>query len=281
MPTFQGLVCSLSPRNSIVINDGLDDALVTCLVKIGVRVLHDNILPTDIKIPKSLMSYIYQPSRESIIKAIDSALVRDGVDFDGRNALDRSSEHTRLTIFRYVASASNIFPISSESQAILKTFPIFRSYSNEYGSNSIISNITYVSLSSSSTWYILEDASKDEQFFMTSKCLYTESPDDSLLYKMLGVTSMSRTFFFQNIVIPQLPKFAIQPNSGILCDKTAERILINLPSLCAEDTYFSEFLSNAKFIRSAVSGTLVSPVEVSTSYLYAWLQRHILIAKLL
>ena len=92
VPTNQGVVCSLSPGNSVLSAVGLDGKIVECLVRLGVRVLFPNVLPTDLVVPPEIWSYIFDPTRDGVIKAIDAASRRQSV---GTGFLDGVSDEMK------------------------------------------------------------------------------------------------------------------------------------------------------------------------------------------
>jgi sacsin len=249
VPTGQGVVCSLSPGNSVVSADGLDDQVVQCLVRAGVRVLFPDVLPVDLVVPPEIYSYIFDTTRDGVIKAIDAASRRKNV---GPESLERASDEMKDTFFQYFSSREYC-PISTPCKVMLRHFPIFRAYRN----NVMSTETTFVPMTRSRVWYVLEGATNDDCTFMTSDFLMASTPADIKLLTLLGAKKMSRSDFFKKVVIPQLSEVDLDVG-----DRVVERILLDLPSLSDTDHEFGEHLSTIKFIRSSDSKSLRSPSEV-------------------
>lgn len=251
VPTGQDVVCSLSPGNSVVSAEGLDEKVIQCLVSVGVRVLFPNVLPVDLIVPSEIYSYIFDTTRNGTIKAIDAASRRKNV---GPESLKMTSNEMKDTLFRYFSSKENC-PISTPCKVMLRKFPIFRAYTNDI--NSV--ETTFVSMTSSTgVWHVLEGATIDECTLMTSDFLMASTTADIKLLTLLGAKPMSRSDFFKKVVVPQLSEVGMDVG-----DRVVERILLDLPSLSDADSEFCKYLANTKFVRASDSKTLRSPSEVS------------------
>jgi hypothetical protein len=64
-----------------------------------------------------------------------------------------------------------------------------------------------------------------------------------------------------------LPQLNAPHVTTALQKSVAGKLLLNLPTLCLDDTSFSDFLSTAKFIHSAESNELKAPSEVRHLFL--------------
>jgi hypothetical protein len=103
----------------------------------------------------------------------------------------------------------------------------------------------------------MEGPTEQEKMFMTSDFLKSSSSMEEKLLTLLGAKIMMKSVFFKKVVLPQLSTANTDTS-----DKVIEKMLLNLPSLCADDHDFAAFLSNAKFIRSSDGETLRSPSQV-------------------
>ena len=248
VPTNQGVVCSLSPGNSIVSTQGLASDIVDSLVRVGVRTLLPNVLPSDLVVPPEIYNYIFDSTRDGVIRAIDAASRREHV---GMSSLEGASDDMKDALFHFFVSRDHC-PISTPCKVMIRNFPIFRSYTN---SEEATTNTVTMS---TSAWYIIEGATEEEKMFMTSDFLKAATPMEVKLLTLLGAKVMARPAFFKKVVIPQLSRV-----DSTTADKVIEKMLLNLPSMCAEDPDFAVFLSNAKFVRSSDRTTLQCPSEVS------------------
>ena len=251
VPTNQGIVCSLSAGNSVVSVEGLDNKVVECLVHVGVRVLLPDVFPVDLVIPSEIYSYIFYPTRDGVIKAIDAASRRQDA---GTTLIQKASDEMKEMLFQFFARRESC-AMSTACKVMLRKIPIFRAYTNE-----MMSTETHlVSMADSNrVWYILDRASNDECLLMTSDFLVASTPTDVNFLTLLGARTMSRSDFFRKVVIPQLSQVDFD-----LGDRVVERVLLDLPSLSETDPGFSEYLTNTQFIRSVHSNSLKAPSEVS------------------
>lgn len=245
VPTKQGIVCSLSPGNSVIDAEGLDLKLIECLEHAGARILFPGIFPTKVTLPSELYSYIYDASRDSIVRALDACSRRTGNDVG--NLGDISSEMKDVLFQFFVNNVDH--PLSSQCQMMVRNFPIFRRYKQ--------STIEYVSMSDPTEWYVVEGATATVQVFMTPRFLLASTGAEITFLSTLGVNIMSKSVFFQNIIVPQLSE--VNPD---IADKVIEEIFLQFPSLFVKDSNFVEYLSNAKIIRSHESKKLRSPKDV-------------------
>uniref|UniRef100_A0A7S3QAL4 Uncharacterized protein n=1 Tax=Chaetoceros debilis TaxID=122233 RepID=A0A7S3QAL4_9STRA len=250
VPTKQEVVCTLSPGNAVLDPGKLDKKLVDCLVELGVLILYEGVLPSDLIVPQEIYSYIMEPTRDGVVRVVDAATRRQN-DSQGQNRIDQSSDDVKSSLFSFFAKNMNS-TLSESNISTLRSFQIFRAYTNN---NSM--ETKWVPMSRSGRWYVLPAASEEERMFMTSDFLATFSNTEVDLLILLGAKKMSKSDFFKKVVLPQLSQA-----SSELGDKLIQDILVNLPSICSHDSEFNEFLSNSKFIRSSESQTLKAPSEL-------------------
>ncbi len=247
VPTKQGVVCTLSPSNSVLRSRGLDSSVVNCLVELGVRILHENALPSDLVVPKEIWTYIFEPTRDGVVRSIDAASRRHK-DPDGRSVLDKASDEVKDALYRFFVNKENC-PISIQNKVTLRSFCIFRAFTNAENSET-----TWVSLAKASDWYVLEGASDEEKMFMTSDFLAASSRLEMDFLILLGAKKMSKSDFFKKVVMAQLSQ-----RKAEIGDKVIQSMLLNVSALCLNDAGFGDFLSTAKFIRSSESQVLKAP----------------------
>lgn len=245
VPTKQGIVCSLSPGNSVVDVEGLDLKLIECLEHAGARTLFPGILPPKVVLPSELYLYIYDASRDSIVKALDACSRRTG---DNVGNLGGVSTEMKDVLFQFLVKNVD-HPLSVQCQTMVRKFPIFRRYKQ--------SSVEYVSMSDATEWYVVEGATPSVQVFMTPRFLLASTGAEVTFLSTLGAKIMSKSVFFQNIIVPRLSE--VNPD---FADKVIEEMFLQFPSLYIKDSNFVEYLSNAKFIRSHDSKELRSPKDV-------------------
>jgi len=262
VPTSQGEVCPLSPSSAVLYSYGLPYDVRDSLIHLGVRLLCENVLPSKIAIPEKLWSYIFLPTRDGIIKAIDAALRRNDSNESGIMLMERMPNELRGTLFRYLSSQHSC-PISADCKEILRRLPLFRSYAST-PKNVDDPPSKYVTMSSALTWYVLDGASNEDCLFMTSDFLLASTRAEVNLLLLLGATQISKPGFYMKTVLPQLNAPHV---TTALQKSVAGKLLLNLPTLCLDDTSFSDFLSTAKFIHSAESNELKAPSEVRHLFL--------------
>ena len=250
VPTQQGIVCALSPGASVIDPNGLEDEIIQILVGLGVRMFYADVFPKDLVIPKSIWSYVFEPSLDGIVKVLDTALRRESSN-DGKNSLHMADDDTKHRLFQYFAVNATRDKISTPCKVMLRNFPIFKAHCKENSPET-----SFVPMESK-YWSILENATNEDSFLMTSDFLVSSSRSELDLLTQLGAKVMTRTEFFRRVVTPQLNSI----DEG-LRNNVVGRILIDLPSLGSEHPEFEEILSKTKCIPSAVSNTLKSATEV-------------------
>ncbi len=250
VPTQQGVVCTLSPSNSVLSSRGLDSRVVNCLVELGVRILHENVLPSDLVVPEEIWTYIFEPTRDGVVRTIDAASRRHK-DPNGRNIIDKAGDEVKDALYRFFVNKENC-PISIQNKVTLRSFRIFRAYINAENIET-----TWVSMAKASDWYVLDGASDEEKMFMTSDFLVASSRSEMNFLILLGAKKMSKSDFFKKVVMTQLTQ-----RKAEIGDKVIQAMLLNISSLCLNDAGFDDFLSTAKFIRSSESQVLKAPSEL-------------------
>ncbi len=250
VPTQQGIVCALSPGASVIDPDGLTDDIMKVLVDLGVRMFYADVFPKDLVIPKSIWSYVFQPTLDGIIKVLDTALRRQSSD-GSSNLLFQADDQVKVKLFRYFAENAIKDKISTACKVMVRNFPIFRAYCDENNSNT-----KFVSMNTR-YWSILDNATIDDSALMTSDFLACSDRLEFDLLTQLGAKAMKRTEFFKMVVAPQLSSIDEELRNNVV-----GKILIDLPSLCAEHPEFHDLLSQTKCIPSAVTKGLKCPTQV-------------------
>jgi len=245
VPTKQGIVCSLSPGNSVVDVEGLDLKLIECLEHAGARILFPGVLPSKIVLPSELYSYIYDASRDSIIRAIDACSRRTDDDISN---LEGICAEMKDVLFQFFANNADR-QLSAQCRTMVRKFPIFRRYKQ--------SIVEYVSMCDANEWYVIEGNTSSVQVFMTPRFLLASTKAEAIFLISLGAKSMSKTVFFKNVIVPQLSE--VNPD---VADRVIQEMFLQFPSSYVEDRNFVEYLSNAKFIRSHESKKLQSPKDL-------------------
>ena len=247
VPTAQRLVCTLSSDAAVIDASGLDMPLVEVLVGLGVRTLSPGVLPNDVVIPKEFWEYVHRPNRDGVIKALGVALRQGG----GFSTADSASDNLRKILYDYLRNASN-GALSVASRAALRQFPIFRAHCD--GS----SEIQFVALICNDMWYALEGKDDHERSLMTSEFLvFDEATELEFLHLVADVTTLTRAQFYRRFVLPQIVD--LDEDSRWVA---AERILVDLSSLCASDPTFRNAAAATRIVPSAVTGTLKMPKEL-------------------
>ena len=254
VPTQQGLVCALSPGASVIDSNGLDQSIAKVLVHLGVRIFYADVFPKDLVIPKAIWSYVFQPTTDGIIKVIDAAIRRESSSSKGMNMLSKADDGIKLKLFEFFAR-KGATDISTQGRIMLQNLPIFPMYSN---SNSNNMDAKFGSMIKAGDWHILEGATDDDGKLMTSDFLMTKNHDEFQFVKSLGVRIMSRKDFFTKVIVPQLGTISKDLRNNVM-----GTLLLNLPSLAANNPGFSDIISKTKCITSAETKTLKSPIEVS------------------
>lgn len=257
VPTSQGVVCPFSPGSAVLYSCGLPKDIQDSLIHLGVRLLDENVLPQKNTIPEKLWSYIFRPTRDGIIKALDAALRRDDTKEGVSTPMERLPDELKDTLFRYLSS-QNSCPMSVHCTEILRRLPLFRSYAKN--TNTVDApSFKYVPMTSSPIWYVLDEASDEDCSFMTSDFLCASTRLEVKFLQQLGATQISRPGFYMKVVLPQ---FTANHVTTAMQKSVSRSILTNLQSLCMNDASFSDFLSKAKFIHSAETNELKAPLEL-------------------
>ena len=257
VPTSQGVVCPLSPSSAVLYSYGLPEDTKDSLIHLGIRLLYENVLPEKIPIPEKLWSYIFRPTRDGIVRAIDAALRCNYNRDSGLTPIERMSNECKDTLFHYLSNQHSC-PMSEQCIEILRQLPLFRSYAN-YANTANAPSFNYVAMATSPVWYVLDDASDEDCVFMTSDFLLASTRAEMNFLLLLGATQISRSGFYMKFVLPQ---FTAPHVTRGMQKSVAESILTNLYSISSSDPSFSEFLSTAKFIQSAETNELKAPSEV-------------------
>lgn len=251
VPTNQDIVCILSPGASVLDSFGLDEEIINACISLDVRTFLLDTLPTDLVFPKQLRSYIHKGNRDGVIQAIETSIRRKNIskNDNGKSPFDDLSSERRSCLYNFLSCDKN-GPISTASYQALRSFPIFRNYSN----NSKNSN-QFTALDESSDWYLLKDFTIKDELFMTSNFIVHEKENHGeiqLLLK-LGVKQISHSAFFRDFVIPCLSDF-----DQDLCHEAVRNIFLRLPSLGEVDPDFFEELKEKKLVPSAMTSSLLA-----------------------
>ena len=257
VPTQQQLVCALSPGASVIDSNGLDPNIVKVLVSLGVRIFYADVFPKDLVIPKAIWSYVFQPTTDGVIKVIDTAIRRENSLQPGVNQLYQADDDVKIQLFRFFSQRGGN-DISTPCKVMLRNFPIFKTYCN-----GDTMDTKFVTMAKPGNWYVLEHTTTEDSVLITSDFLVCSDRSELELAILLGAKTMSRIEFFQRVVVPQLDSVAEE-----LRNKIIEKILLDLPSLTANNPGFSEVVSKTKCIPTAVTKTLKSPLEVR---LHRWM----------
>ncbi len=204
----------------------------------GARTLLSNLLPSDLHVPKDFWSYIHASSREGVVRAIETAIRRNGKSTEEH--FENVSDQLKTVLYEYLADPLNGF-LSETGRKVIRTFPIFRHFAEK-------GTIKIVPLNNS-TWYVIDFSVNPH--FMPSTFLACDGTSDLSFLNEIGVRRLSKKEFYRLFLIPALPELY-----QTVLSAAVESLLLELPILCSSDENFRCFVMKSNIIPTATSKSL-------------------------
>jgi len=193
-------------------------------------------------VPPDIFKYIFEPTPESLIFAIDAALRRTN-STSSFAALDSSH---KSSLYEFLISLPPTTPYTEPALALLKTFPIFKVFESAGG-------FIYTAVDSQSTGYATlgePPSAADTSVFaaLTSPNLNFVkiiNRAESKVLELLGVRIYDQTQYYKSLVLPNATKFEAPVVKDIMT-----QLLTTLPTLISFSPDFKHVVAHTECIPS-------------------------------
>lgn len=124
VPTNEGIVTNLSRGSSTISAALLSAPVIDAVTSLGIRTLLTGLFDKGgMKVPSEIFSYVFEPTPESVIFAIDAASRR------GQQNWVTMTPEKKEVLYDYLVTSAPKLPVAATR--VLASFPIFQVYSSE------------------------------------------------------------------------------------------------------------------------------------------------------
>ncbi|GMH69495.1 hypothetical protein TrRE_jg392, partial [Triparma retinervis] len=245
VPTTSSLVTNLSRGASVISASLLPQAVVEALPSLNVLTLLPSIFAsTNIKIPPDLFNYIFEPTPESLIFAIDAALRRTS----SKSSFESLDSSHKASLYEFLVALPPSTPYTPAALSILKTFPIFKVFDTEGGFkySSVSASSTHVEFAtlegpptSADTSVLSSLTTPGRNFVKITAGAETET------LALLGVRIYGQTQYYTSLVFPNARGLKVAVMKDVMT-----QVLTNLPTLISSNPDFKHVVSETKCVPS-------------------------------
>ena len=254
MPTNEGIVTNLSRGASVVLGDALSPAVTDALKSLDVRTVFKGLLAfTNLKVPKRIYDYVFEPTPEAIVRAIDASRRRT----KNERFFSRTDENCLSALYDFLVSRASPDSYSQDTQdtlAVLKSFPIFKVYDDDNKS------CVYMPLDASDVEFVILSTVPtpvDELVFaaLTSRGAKSASSNKRLRFLKLSHISDTKIMarlsvkvcgiheYYNTLVFPNLESLGVD-----VVQEVVTQLLTSLPTLVSKEPDFKHVVAGTQCV---------------------------------
>lgn len=243
IPSVTGHLYRPSKQNKLLDVENLSEKLQNILVKIGCKILSSNYCSGH----PDLMKFVHSADAAGVLDSIYDVSSNDSIT----QLLQCLEGNEKDELRRFLLNPAWFVGKQMDGPHIQnsKWLPIYRVYDVESAEK-----FKYADLVNPTKFLPPFECSES---LLSGEFLFNlSSTEEELLQRYYGIERMKKTLFYRMNVFNRIDQLESGVRNTIMLS-----ILQELPQLCAEDTFFREYLRNLKFVPT-LSGILKSPATL-------------------
>mmetsp|Transcript_18718 Transcript_18718/g.38290 ORF Transcript_18718/g.38290 Transcript_18718/m.38290 type:complete len:3824 (+) Transcript_18718:165-11636(+) len=248
VPTNEGIVTNLSRGSSTISAALLSAPVIDAVTSLGVRTLLTGLFDKGgMKVPSEIFSYVFEPTPESVIFAIDAASRR------GQQNWATVTPEKKEVLYDYLVTSAPKLPVAATR--VLASFPIFQVYSSE---GLCFSDLTGGGICTLSAPPTASDVEVFSAMASISKFCFVQYSNvvDLAVLKLLNVEVLHPREFYTRVLFPNIGRLDEEVVEGAV-----SQLLTSLPGLIHGFEDFKHVVSETECILTS-NGRLERPCKL-------------------